>query len=95
MSILAISNHNSFQELFDKIASVYFFQNYIHILALEMAIPGNQHCANCVGTLSFPISTAYILSSGVTTVLGAGGRSSEVRPTPIFSEGRREPKSKM
>ena len=22
-----------------------------------MASPGNQHCANCVGTLSFPILT--------------------------------------
>ena len=22
-----------------------------------MAIPGNQHCANCIGTLSFPIAT--------------------------------------
>ena len=25
------------------------------ILALEMASPGNQHCANCIGTLLFPI----------------------------------------
>jgi len=25
------------------------------VLALEMASPGNQHCANCIGTLSFPI----------------------------------------
>ena len=23
-----------------------------------MASPGNQHCANCIGTLSFPIHTA-------------------------------------
>jgi len=31
------------------------FEKYIYnILALEMASPGNQHCANCVGTLSFP-----------------------------------------
>ena len=22
-----------------------------------MASPGNQHCANCIGTLSFPIAT--------------------------------------
>jgi len=27
----------------------------IYILALEMASPGNQHCAICIGTLSFPI----------------------------------------
>jgi len=26
-----------------------------YILALEMASPGNQHCANWIGTLSFPI----------------------------------------
>jgi len=29
----------------------------IYILAseVEMASPGNQHCANCIGTFSFPI----------------------------------------
>jgi len=27
---------------------------YIYILALEMASRGKQHCANCIGTLSFP-----------------------------------------
>jgi len=45
--------------LSDKIASVNFlFEKYIHILALEMASPGNhyQHSANCIATLSFPIS---------------------------------------
>jgi len=31
------------------------FEKYIDILALEMASPGKQQCANCVGTLSFPI----------------------------------------
>jgi len=30
------------------------FQKYIDILALEMASPGKQHCANCIGTHSFP-----------------------------------------
>jgi len=25
------------------------------MLALEMASPGNQHCANCIGTLSFSV----------------------------------------
>jgi len=25
------------------------------MLVLEMAIPGNQHCASCIGTLSFPM----------------------------------------
>jgi len=42
--------------LFDKIAFVYFFGKYIYILALEMASPRNQHCANCLGTLSFPMT---------------------------------------
>ena len=27
----------------------------IFIFTSEMASPGNQHCANCIGTLSFPI----------------------------------------
>ena len=26
-----------------------------------MASPGNQHCANCIGTLSFPTSVANML----------------------------------
>jgi len=32
------------------------FEKNIYILALEMAGPGNQHCASCIGTLSFPVS---------------------------------------
>ena len=57
ISILVISNHDSFRVLFDKIASVYIlFEKYIYILTLEMASPGNQHCAGCIDTLSFPIS---------------------------------------
>jgi len=36
---------------------VFYLKKYRYILALEMASPGNQHCANCVGTLSFPILT--------------------------------------
>jgi len=31
------------------------FEKRINILALEMASPGNQHCASCIGTLSFPV----------------------------------------
>jgi len=26
----------------------------MYILALEMASPENQHCANCIGTFRFP-----------------------------------------
>jgi len=50
---LVISNHNNFLVLFDKIASVFLFEKYIYSLALEMANPGNQHCTNCIGALSF------------------------------------------
>ena len=46
-----------------KLLPYILFEKYIYILALEMASPGNQHCANCIGTLSFPI----------VTVGGAGG----------------------
>jgi len=28
---------------------------HIYISAIEMASPVNQHCANCIDTLSFPI----------------------------------------
>jgi len=56
ISILVILNRNSFRVLFDRIASVYLFEKYIYILAQEMASPGNQHCVNCIGTLSFPIA---------------------------------------
>jgi len=40
--------------MFDKISSAYF-EKYIYILALEMASP-YQHCANCIGTLLFPLA---------------------------------------
>jgi len=36
------------------------FEKYIYILALEMASPGNQHCASCIGALSFPIVGAAV-----------------------------------
>jgi len=53
---------NSFRALFNKIASIglYFYMKkiylYFRFLTLEMASPGNQHCANCIGTRSFPIA---------------------------------------
>ena len=28
----------------------------------EMASPGNRHCANCIGALSFPILTVRLVS---------------------------------
>jgi len=35
------------------------FGKYIYILASKMAIAGNQHCASCIGTLSFPIAGQF------------------------------------
>jgi len=37
----------------------------IYILALEMASPGNQHCANCIGTLSLPTRGVGKIIQGV------------------------------
>jgi len=72
ISILLISSHDSFRVLFDKIASVYIlFEKYIHILALEMTSPRNRHCANWIGTLSFPVN---LFCEQVAKVLVARGR---------------------
>jgi len=38
-----------------KLLPYVLFEEYTNILALEMDSPGNRHCANCIGTLSFPI----------------------------------------
>jgi len=61
INILLVSNHNTFRLLFDRTASIfmYFISKNIFVLALEMVSPGNQHCANSIGTLSFhiPISS--------------------------------------
>jgi len=38
-----------------KLLPYILFEKHTYISALEMASPGNQHCANCVGTLSFPV----------------------------------------
>jgi len=44
ISILVISNHNSFRVLFGKNCFRIFSLKSVYILALEMASPGNQHC---------------------------------------------------
>jgi len=41
------------------------FEKYIYILALEMASQGNEHCANCIGTLSFRIIfKGHVIANG-------------------------------
>jgi len=44
------------------------FQKYIYIVVLEIASPGNQHCANCIGTLSFPIVQRMLICRTVVCV---------------------------
>ena len=39
----------------------FFIEKYIYTLALEMASPGNRHCASCIGTLSFPVDEAGVV----------------------------------
>ena len=61
ISILVISNHNSFGCCLTKLLPCILFEKCINILASEMASQGNRHCANCVGSmgaLSFPIVAA-------------------------------------
>jgi len=38
-----------------KMLPYILFEKYIYSLVLEIASAGNQHCANCIGTLSFGI----------------------------------------
>ena len=37
-----------------KLLPYILFENYNKSLALDLASPWNRHCANCIGTLSFP-----------------------------------------
>ena len=37
--------------LMKLLLSYILFENYIYILAVEMASPGNRHCASCIGTV--------------------------------------------
>jgi len=46
-----------------KLFRIFYLKNIL--LASEMAGLGNQHCANCIGTRSFPIRLATILETKV------------------------------
>jgi len=41
-----------------KLLPYVLVEKFIYILALERASPGNQHCANCIGTFSLHIVRA-------------------------------------
>jgi len=46
---------------FDKLLPhILFEKKYAYFLALEMTSPGNEHRADCIGTLSFPIATSAL-----------------------------------
>ena len=40
------------------------FEKYIYILATGMVSPGKQHCANCIGTLSFAMRQQHKYYAG-------------------------------
>jgi len=44
-----------------KFIGCILFEKYIYILALEMASPGNQHCANCIGIRSFSMEVCLLV----------------------------------
>jgi len=56
--------------LFDKSVSVYFFEQYIYIVPLEMASPGNQHCARCIGTPTFAMVRREMTHAGSNPAAG-------------------------
>ena len=99
---MLISNHNSFRELFECLITFLpyiLFEKYIHILALEMASPENQHCINCIGTLSFAIVTVHIdainqgqRSCGSTVRVETDGRTRPIAlPSPLTRLARSGP----
>jgi len=56
-----------------KLLAYILFEKYIYILALEMASPGNQQCANCIGTLSFPMALTLSMPVGHTPLFCRSG----------------------
>ena len=42
-----------------KLLPYILFKKCINIFALEMASPGNRHCASCIGTLSFALTSTF------------------------------------
>ena len=53
-----------------------------------MASPGNQHCANCIGTLSFPVSCSSRYSKKSKAVRDNQGRIKHlVGPTHFTMPG--------
>ena len=66
--VLLISNHNGSESCLIKLLPYILFEKCIYILALEMASPGNQHCASCISTLPFSITWGCRSVQGTSTV---------------------------
>ena len=67
---------------------IYFIKKYIYILAVELAGPGNQHCATCIGTLSFPTDRERAERNGASAGV-VPGREQEHRKEQQQSVRRR------
>jgi len=66
-----------------KLLPYILFEKYNNILALEMASPWNRHCANCIGTLSLPVSVPRRLAfqPGVFSATRSANSSQHCRVT--------------
>ena len=47
-----------------KLLPCILFEKYVNILALELASPGNRHCANCIGFLSLSVGYSTVETQG-------------------------------
>ena len=52
-----------------------------------MASPGNQHCASCIGTLSFPVALLFVLFSAVTHEADAASTSASREARGAWPQG--------
>jgi len=57
----------------------------MHILALQMASQWNQHCASCIGALSFPIHRHTVVGRAVPECRPMSGLYGPRRPRPRAS----------
>jgi len=60
--VATLSGNSRMQTVHSHCASVHqaaklvaAFLRVARVTALEIASPGNRHCASCIGTLSFPV----------------------------------------
>ena len=53
-----------------------------------MASPGNQHCANCIGTLSFPPNDAAIAGIWVLLLTRHSVMTACIRPLPVMGKSQ-------